>query len=55
MAAYYITFAFIAVIFVVAAATVLIHAINRKGDVNASFWVRSFGFTLETKHRPDQK
>lgn len=51
MANYYIVLSAVFIIAIVSVTTMVIHALNKKGDVDASFWSKRFGFRLSAKDR----
>lgn len=51
MAAYYVVTSIVILVPVVAATALVIHALNKKGDVSAGFQLSKFGFTLTAKDR----
>jgi hypothetical protein len=51
MAIYYIGSVVLCVVLIATVTIVVIHALNRKGDVSAGFWLNRLGFTLTAKDR----
>jgi hypothetical protein len=51
MAAYYIASAIVIVLLIIAFTIVVIHALNKKGDVSAGLQWNRLGFTLTAKDR----
>jgi hypothetical protein len=43
------------VVFTAAVTVILHHAISRNESVNASFWTRRFGFSLQAQHKSNSK
>lgn len=51
MATYYAVLAILVAVFIIAATTIVIYALNKKGDVSAGLWLNRVGFTLSAKER----
>jgi hypothetical protein len=54
MATYYVVSAILFVVLIFAATTIVIYALNKKGDVSAGLWLNRVGFTLSAKERPEK-
>ena len=54
MAIYYVGSVLVAVLAIAAVTAMVIHALNKKGDVTAGFWLSRLGFTLTAKDRPEK-
>lgn len=55
MAPYYVVSAILMALVVIAFTVVVIHALNKKGDVNAGLQLNRLGFTLSAKDRSDTR
>ena len=53
MAMYYVVSVILVVVPIAAATAMVIHALNKKGDVSAGFWLHRLGFTLTAKDRSE--
>jgi hypothetical protein len=51
MAPYYVASAILMALLIIAFTVVVIHALNKKGDVSAGLQLNSLGFTLTAKDR----
>ena len=54
MSIYYVSSLIVAIALIVAVTAMVIHALNRKGDVSAGFWLNRLGFTLTAKDRSEK-
>jgi hypothetical protein len=54
MASYYVVSAIIMALGIIAFAVVVIHALNKKGDVSAGLQLSRLGFTLTAKDRSNK-
>jgi hypothetical protein len=51
MAAYYVASTLVIILVIIAFTVVVIHALNKKGDVSAGLQLNRLGFTLTAKDR----